>query len=78
MATAKPKINISSYMRGNVFEQGEFATLADLLENHGINMVESVIEITDAEGNEKRALAATKFNDGDTCIIMKAKNKSGR
>ena len=78
MATTTPKINISSYMRGNVFETGEFATLGDLLQDHGINMTEAVIEITDAEGNEKRALAATKMNEGDTVLIMKAKNKSGK
>ena len=71
------EVHISSYTRGGTFETGTFHKLGDLLAAYDVNSGEAVVEVTDEEGEERKVTAAGVLKEGDTVIIMKAKNKSG-
>ena len=71
-------VEVSSYTNGGTFEQGSFAKLGDVLRHYGVNQGEAITEVTDSEGTERRCTAAMNLQEGDTIVIMKAKNKSGR
>mgnify|MGYP003660426432 CR=1 FL=1 len=70
-------VEVSSYTRGGQFEAGNFITLGDLLRDYSVEMSEAIIEVTDVDGEERRVTAAGALQEGDTVVIMKAKNKSG-
>tara|TARA_B100001094_G_scaffold296961_1_gene319589 strand:+ start:5218 stop:5451 length:234 start_codon:yes stop_codon:yes gene_type:complete len=72
------KVEVSSHTNNGVFEEMEFAKLADVLRHYNIDQGEAVTEVTGADGEERRATAAMNLIEGDTIIIMKAKNKSGK
>lgn len=72
------KIEVSSYTNNGVFEDMEFAKLADVLRHYNIDQGEAITEVSGADGEERRVTAAMNLMEGDTVIIMKAKNKSGR
>ena len=72
------KVEVSSHTNNGVFEEMEFAKLADVLRHYNIDQGEAVTEVTGADGEERRATAAMNLIEGDIIIIMKAKNKSGK
>ena len=73
----KPEVHVASYTRGGRFETGNYAKMSEVLTEYCVNAGESVIEVTSADGEERRVTAASALNAGDTVIIMKSKNKSG-
>jgi len=73
----KPEVHIASYTKGGRFETKNFAKMSEVLETYGVNAGDAVIEVTNAEGEERRVTAASKLEAGDTVIILKSKNKSG-
>ena len=70
-------VEVSSYTRGGTFESGTFRTLGDLLRDYNVEMGEAIVEVTGEDGEERRCTAAGRLQEGDTIVIMKAKNKSG-
>ena len=71
-------VEVSSYTRGGTFESGSFVKLADVLREYAVDQGEAIIEVTGEDGEEKKVTAAMNLQEGDTIVIMKAKNKSGR
>lgn len=71
-------VEVSSYTRGGTFESGTFNTLADLLREYNVEMSDAVVEVSGEDGEERRVTAAGRLQEGDTVVIMKAKNKSGK
>jgi len=71
-------VEVSSYTRGGTFESGTFTKLADVLRDYGVDQGEAIIEVTGDDGEERKVTAAMNLLEGDTIVIMKAKNKSGR
>ena len=71
-------VEVSSYTKGGTFESGSFRTLGDLLRSYQVSTEDSIIEVTGANGEERKVTAAGLLQEGDTVIIMKAKNKSGK
>jgi hypothetical protein len=71
-------VEVSSYTRGGTFESGTFNTLGDLLRDYNVEMSDAVVEVTGEDGEERRVTAAGRLQEGDTIVIMKAKNKSGK
>tara|TARA_R100000278_G_C5466440_1_gene162839 strand:+ start:454 stop:693 length:240 start_codon:yes stop_codon:yes gene_type:complete len=71
-------VEVSSYTRGGTFESGSFSTLGDLLREYNVEMSDAVVEVTGEDGEERRVTAAGRLQEGDTIVIMKAKNKSGK
>jgi len=71
-------VEVSSYTKGGTFESGSFRTLGDLLRDYQVSTEDSIIEVTGANGEERKVTAAGLLQEGDTVIIMKAKNKSGK
>ena len=71
-------VEVSSYTRGGTFESGSFSTLGDLLREYNVEMGEAIVEVTGEDGEERRVTAAGRLQEGDTIVIMKAKNKSGK
>ena len=70
-------VEVSSYTRGGTFESGSFAQLADVLREYQVDQGEAIVEVTGDDGEERRVTAAMNLQEGDTIVIMKAKNKSG-
>ena len=70
-------VEVSSHNKNNVFEEGVFAKLADVLRHYNVDMSESVVEVTGEDGVDRKVTAAMNLIEGDTIVIMKAKNKSG-
>ena len=70
-------VHISSYTRGGTYEEGTFHKLSDVFQAYDVNAGEAITEVTDVEGEERSAIASMVLKEGDTIIIMKAKNKSG-
>tara|TARA_Y100000766_G_C18748592_1_gene527274 strand:+ start:585 stop:824 length:240 start_codon:yes stop_codon:yes gene_type:complete len=71
-------VEVSSYTRGGTFESGSFVKLADVLREYAVDQGEAIIEVTGEDGEERKVTAAMNLQEGDTIVIMKAKNKSGR
>ncbi len=71
-------VEVSSYTRGGTFESGQFTKLADVLREYSVDQGEAIIEVTGEDGEERKVTAAMNLLEGDTIVIMKAKNKSGR
>ena len=71
-------VEVSSYTRGGTFETGTFIKLADVLREYGVDQGEAIIEVTGDDGEERKVTAAMNLLEGDTIVIMKAKNKSGK
>ena len=70
-------VNVSSYMKGNRLETVTATTVADILQDQGINTTECQIDVQDAHGNDKPGRASTRLSTGDTVQIMRKTNKSG-
>ena len=77
-ASQTVNVEISSYTRGGTFESGSFRTLGDVLREYAVDQGEAVIEVTGDDGEERRVTAAGLLQEGDTIVIMKSKNKSGK
>ena len=71
-------VEISSYTRGGKFESGTFRTLGDVLRGYDVDQGEAIVEVTGDDGEERRVTAAGLLHEGDTIVIMKSKNKSGK
>lgn len=71
-------VEVSSYTQGGTFQSGTFAKLADVLRHYNVDQGEAIVEVTGDDGEERRVTAAMNLIEGDTIVIMKAKNKSGR
>ena len=70
-------VEVSSYTRGGTFESGTFHKLADVYREYNVDQGEAITEVTGDDGEERRAVASMVLQEGDTVVIMKAKNKSG-
>lgn len=70
-------VEVSSYTNNGIFESKQFEKMGDLLREYGIDFSEAVIEVTGEDGEDRRVTAAMNLQEGDTIVIMKAKNKSG-
>lgn len=70
-------IEVASYTNNGIFEKKQFETMGDLLRDYGIDFSEAVIDVTGQDGEDRRVTAAMNLQEGDTVVIMKAKNKSG-
>ena len=70
-------VEVSSYTQGGTFQSGTFAKLADVLRHYNVDQGKANENIGD-DGEERRVTAAMNLIEGDTIVIMKAKNKSGR
>jgi len=70
-------VEVSSYTTGGQFESKSFRTLGDLLRDYSVEMSDAVVEVTGEDGIERVVTAAGLLQEGDTIVIMKAKNKSG-
>ena len=76
-SSAAVNVFISSFMKGGILQECQFATVGDVLTDHKIDVTQAVLDLEDESGESRRATPATKFREGDTLTIMKAKNKSG-
>lgn len=70
-------INLSSFMNGNVFETGDYKTVGDILSEQRVDFSNTVIDVTDVQGNVKEGSPSTVLTNGDTVQIMRKSNKSG-
>lgn len=70
-------VEVSSYTNNGIFEPKSFEKMGDLLREYGIDFSEAIIEVTGQDGDDRRVTAAMNLQEGDTVVIMKAKNKSG-
>ena len=77
-STTTVKVMVASYTKGGVFEEGEFRTMADVLSEYAIDVADATIEVTSQEGEERTVAPTGLLREGDSIIIMKSKNKSGR
>ena len=71
-------VEVSSYTRGGTFEAGSYEKLADVLREYSVDQGEAIVEVTGEDGEERKVTAAMRLQEGDTIVIMKAKNKSGK
>ena len=73
------KVNVSAWNQNNgILAEKEAETPGELLTEFSLNPTEVAVEVTDAQGEERKYTAGLSLNAGDTVIIMKSKNKSGR
>ena len=70
-------VEVASYTNNGIFEKKQFEKMGDLLREYGIDFSEAVIDVTGEDGEDRRVTAAMNLQEGDTIVIMKAKNKSG-
>ena len=77
-STTTVKVMVASYTKGGVFEEGEFRTMADVLSEYSIDVSDATIEVTSQDGEERAVAPTGLLREGDSVIIMKSKNKSGR
>ena len=73
-----PSIYVSSYTTGGVMKTMNANKVAEVLEELHVAITDAEIELEDAQVNEKSASPSTQLHDGDTLLIMKKKNKSGK
>ena len=77
-ASQTVNVEVSSYTQGGTFQSGSFRTLGDVLRHYNVDQGEAIVEVTGDDGEERRVTAAGLLIEGDTVVIMKAKNKSGK
>ena len=79
MPRSQGNVTISSYTRGGAYEEGSYAgeKLSKLLQDYNVVAGEAEVEVTGADGEERRTAVTMVLREDDTIIIMKKKNKSG-
>jgi len=78
MANEQPTVYVSSYSKGGIMESMQAGKIAEVLAELHVDVTEAELDLTDVEGNERKATPASVLRDGDTLVIMRKKNKSGK
>ena len=78
MANTQPTVFVSSYSKGGIMESMQADKVAEVLAELHVDVTEAELDLTDVDGNERKATAASNLREGDTLVIMRKKNKSGK
>ena len=70
-------INVSSYTRGGILEEVTAHKISEVLTQLNVIPAEATLDLTDVEGDERKATVSTVLREGDVLAIMRKKNQSG-